>query len=213
VPTEAKAKRIEEIRTRLGQVRAAVLTEYRGLSVRDLSELRRQLRGVHAEYRVVKNRLARIAVEGSPLAPLRVHLRGPIGVVIGRRDPVAVAKTLSTFARTAPTLQVRVGVIDGQLLLPDGLRAVAELPSQAVIRAHIVGAVQGPLAQLVGLLAAAQRELAYILAQRGKGIQEPRDAGSAGSDPGPEVLSGDGQGHPADGQTTTGSAGAHAPST
>jgi large subunit ribosomal protein L10 len=168
VPTAEKAGTIEELRQRLGGATAAVLTEYRGLTVQQISELRKQLRAVSAEYRVVKNRLARVAIEGSALASLRPHLTGPIGVVIARKDPAAAAKTLQGFARTHPALQVRVGVVDGQLLDPQGLKAVADLPSRDVLRAQMVGAIQGPLAQLVSLLQAPQRELAYILAERGK---------------------------------------------
>jgi ribosomal protein L10 len=168
VPTQAKAERIDELKARLADAQAAVLTEYRGLTVRQISELRRQLKGAAAEYRVVKNRLARIAIEGSPLAPLRKHLTGPSGLVIMRRDPVAATKTLTAFAKTNPALTVKVGVIDGQLLEPKDLRAVADLPTREVLRSQIVGAVQGPMAQLVGLLMASHRELAYILAERGK---------------------------------------------
>jgi large subunit ribosomal protein L10 len=168
VPTEEKAGTIEELRQRLGGATAAVLTEYRGLTVQQLSELRKQLRAASAEYRVVKNRLARVAIEGSALATLRPHLSGPIGVVIARKDPAAVAKALQGFAKTHPALQVRVGVVDGQLLDAQGLKAVADLPPRDALRAQVVGAVQGPLAQLVGLLQAPQRELAYILAERGK---------------------------------------------
>jgi large subunit ribosomal protein L10 len=168
VPTAAKAETIDALRRRLEGATAAVLTEYRGLTVQQLSDLRKQLRAASAEYRIVKNRLARIAVEGSPLAPLRPHLSGPTGMVIGRRDPAAVAKALQGFARTNPALQVRVGVVDGQLLEPPALKAVAELPSREILRGQLVGALQGPLAQLIGLLQAPQRELVYVLAERGK---------------------------------------------
>ncbi|MGH7267353.1 MAG: 50S ribosomal protein L10 [Candidatus Rokuibacteriota bacterium] len=168
MPTPAKAESIEELRTRLSGARAAVLTEYRGLTVQQISELRKQLKSAAAEYRVVKNRLARIAVEGSPLEALRTHLIGPTGLVIVRRDPVAAARALSTFARTTPALTLKVGIIDGQVLEPKDLRAVADLPSREALRSQIVGALQGPMAQLVGLLMAPQRELAYILAERGK---------------------------------------------
>jgi large subunit ribosomal protein L10 len=169
VPTEAKVATIEDLKARVSGVRTAVLTEYRGLTVTQLSELRRQLRTVAAEYRVVKNRLAKIAIEGSPLDGLRPYLTGPVGVVISRRDPVAVAKTLSAFVRTTPNLQVKVGVIDGQLIAAADLRAVADLPSHDALRGQLVGVLQGPMATLVGLLAAPQRELAYVLAERGKG--------------------------------------------
>jgi large subunit ribosomal protein L10 len=168
VPTAEKAGTIEAFRQRLGGATAAVLTEYRGLTVQQLSELRKQLKAASAEYRVVKNRLARVAIEGSALAALRPHLTGPIGIVIARKDPAAVAKALQGFAKTNPALQVRVGLVDGQLLDPPGLKAVAELPSREALRAQVVGTIQGPLAQLVSLLQAPQRELAYILAERGK---------------------------------------------
>jgi len=168
VPTQAKADMIDELKGRLAGAQAAVLTEYRGLTVQQLSELRKQLKVAAAEYRVVKNRLARIAMEGSPLAPLQKHLTGPIGLVIVRKDPVAVARALTAFARTNPALSVKMGVIDGQLLEPKELRAVADMPSREALRGQIVGAVQGPLAQLVGLLNAPHRELVYILAERGK---------------------------------------------
>ena len=169
MPTAEKAGTIEELRKRLGGATAAVLTEYRGLTVQQISELRKQLKAASAEYRVVKNRLARVAIEGSPLASLRPHLTGPTGVVIGRKDPAAVAKALQGFAKANPALQLRVGVVDGQLLDPQGLKAVADLPSREVLRGQIVGVLQGPLAQLVGLLQAPQRGLAYVLAERGKG--------------------------------------------
>jgi large subunit ribosomal protein L10 len=89
--------------------------------------------------------------------------------VIARKDPAAVAKALQGFVKTNPALQLRVGVVDGQLLDSQGLKAVADLPTRDVLRGQVVGALQGPLQQLVGLLQAPQRELAYILAERGKG--------------------------------------------
>ena len=109
MPTAEKAGTIEELRKRLDGATAAVLTEYRGLTVQQVSELRKQLKAASAEYRVVKNRLARVAIEGSSLASLRPHLTGPIGVVIARKDPAAVAKALQGFAKAHPALQVRVG--------------------------------------------------------------------------------------------------------
>jgi large subunit ribosomal protein L10 len=168
VPTAEKADTIQAFRQRLDGATAAVLAEYRGLTVRQISELRKQLKAASAEYRIVKNRLARVAIEGSPLAPLRPHLTGPLGVVIARKDPAPVAKALQGFAKANPALQVRVGVVDGQLLDPQGLKAVADLPTREALRSQVVGAIQGPLAQLVGLLQAPQRELAFILAERGK---------------------------------------------
>lgn len=184
MPSQAKAEMIERVKARLVGATSAVLTEYRGLSVRQLSDLRKQLKAASAEYRVVKNRLARIAVEGSPLAGLQAYLKGPTGVVIGRRDPAAVAKTLAAFARVNPALQIRVGVIEGQVLDPQALKAVADLPSREALRAQLVGAVEGPLAALVSVLNAPLRELTYVLAERGQGVGSP-PAGAAAPEPVP----------------------------
>jgi large subunit ribosomal protein L10 len=168
VPTQEKIDAVEELKTRLAGATAVLLTEYRGLTVQQLSDLRKQLRAVSAEYRVVKNRLAKLAIAAPELAPVKKHLTGPTAMVVGKRDPVAVAKALHTFARTNQALVIKVGYVDGQMLEPAGLKALAELPSKERLRSQIVGALQGPLAQLVGILAAPQRQLVYILEQRAK---------------------------------------------
>ncbi len=179
MPTEAKVRAVEELRRRLEGARTVVLTEYRGLTVQQLSELRRQLRAVSAQYKVVKNRLARIAVGATELEALARHLTGPTGLVVSREDPVAVAKALNTFTRAHQALRVKAGVVEGQVLEADGLRALAELPSRDALRAQLAGALQGPLAQLVGLLTAPQRELVSVLEQRGRGAAEPDGSGGA----------------------------------
>ena len=167
MPTEAKVTAVKDLKDRLDGAKAVVLTEYRGLTVQQLSELRKQLRTVSAQYKVVKNRLARLAV-GSNLEALKKHLTGPTGLVVSKEDPVAVAKALQAFAKNNQALTIKAGYVDGQLLEPGGLKALADLPSREALRSQLVGALQGPLAQLVGLLTAPQRELAYVLAQRGK---------------------------------------------
>jgi len=173
VPTQEKVTTIEDLKTRLLGVSSVFLTEYRGLTVQQLSELRKQLRTVSAEYKVVKNRLARIAVSSSDLAALAPHLTGPTGFIIARDEPVAVAKTLQTFTRTVPALAVKAGFVEGQVLGPDELKALADLPSKAALRSQLVGVIQGPLAQLAGLLERVQGDLVYVLEQRAEGaVQE-----------------------------------------
>ena len=167
MPTQEKVETIEDLKTRLRGVKTVLLTEYRGLSVAQLSDLRKQLRSVSAEYKIVKNRLARLALS-SDLSAVGTHLKGPTGMILSREDAVAVAKTLHTFARTNTALVIKAGYVEGQMLPPDGLKALADLPSKEALRSAIVGALQGPLAQLVGLLTAPQRDLVYVLEQRGK---------------------------------------------
>ena len=163
MPTQAKVQSVEGLKERLGTAKTAVLTEYRGLTVRQLSDLRKQLKATAAEYKVVKNRLARLAVKGSPMDPLASHLTGPTGLVLTQRDPVAVAKALQAFVRANPALSIKVGFVEGKVLQPPELRALADLPSKEALRAQLVGALQGPMSQLVSLLTAPQRELVRVL--------------------------------------------------
>jgi large subunit ribosomal protein L10 len=159
---------VEELKERFAGVQTAVLTEYRGLTVRQLSDLRKQLKGAAAEYKVVKNRLAQIAIKGSPLDGLGKHLTGPTGVAYTRKDPVPVAKALQNFVRNNPALTIKVGMIEGKVLEPAALKSLADLPSKDALRAQIVGAVQGPLGKIVTLLTAVQGELARVLEARSK---------------------------------------------
>lgn len=168
MPTAEKVESLEKLRERLHGVNTAVLTEYRGLTVQQLSDLRKQLKGAAAEYKVVKNRIARLAVSETALRPLAPHLKGPIAMVLSRQDPVAVAKALQGFARTNQTFAIKAGYVDGQMLMAADLKSLAELPSREALRSQIVGMVQGAAAQLVGLLEAPHRELAYVLEQHSK---------------------------------------------
>ena len=168
MPTQAKRESVLALKERLGTAKTAVLTEYRGLTVRQLSDLRKQLKACAAEYTVVKNRLARLAVKDSPLHPVAPHLTGPTGLVLTAHDPVGVAKALQAFVRTNPALTIKVGLVDGKLLDPPEIKALADLPSKEALRAQLVAALEGPMSQLVSLLTAPQRELVQVLEARSK---------------------------------------------
>lgn len=163
-----KTESVQELRERFNGVHTAVLTEYRGLTVRQLSDLRKQLKGAAAEYKVVKNRLARIAIKDSPLDGLGKHLTGPTGVAYTKKDPVPVAKALQAFLRNNPALTIKVGIVEGKVLEPAALKSLADLPSKDALRAQIVGAVQGPMGKIVTLLTAVQGELVRVLEARSK---------------------------------------------
>lgn len=165
MPSQAKVADVERLKARLAGVKTAVLTEYRGLTVEQLTDLRRQLRPAAAEYKVVKNRLARLAVQGSPLDALGPHLKGPTGLVISKQDPVALAKVLQVFVKTNPLLQIKMGYVEGRLLQPPELRAIAELPSREVLLGQTVGAFQAPLVRFVGVLDGMLRSLVTMLDQ------------------------------------------------
>ena len=168
MPTQEKVETVEEFKSRLDGAKTVLVTEYRGLTVQQLSDLRKQLRGVSAQYKIIKNRLAKLAMTDSELSKLGPHLKGPTGMVISKEDPVAVAKALHAFAKTNQALAIKAGFVEGQVLPPAELKALSELPTKDAIRSQIIGAIQGPLAQLVGLLLAPHREIAYVLSERGK---------------------------------------------
>lgn len=176
MPTQEKQDTIEEFKGRLDGVKTVLVTEYRGLTVQQLSDLRKQLRGVSATYKIIKNRLAKLAMTDSDLSKLGPHLKGPTGMVISKEDAVAVSKALHTFAKTNQALAIKAGFVDGQILPAAELKALSELPSKEAIRAQIIGAIQGPLVHLVGLLQASPRELAFVLSERGKNA--PAEAAS-----------------------------------
>ena len=168
MPNAEKTESVAELKERFAGVQTAVLTEYRGLTVRQLSDLRKQLKGASAEYKVVKNRLARIAIKDSALDGLGKHLTGPTGVAYTRHDPVSVAKALQAFVKNNPALTIKVGVVEGKVLEAAALKSLADLPSKEALRAQLVGALQGPLSQLVTLLTAVQGQLVRVIEARSK---------------------------------------------
>ena len=174
MPTQAKVRSVEALKERLGTAKTAVLTEYRGLTVRQISDLRKQLKATASEYKVVKNRLARLAVKDSPLGPLAPHFKGPTGLVLTAQDPVGVAKTLQAFVRTNPAFTIKVGLVEGAVLEAPALKALADLPSKEALRAQLVGALQGPMSQLISLLTAPHGELVRVLRARSESAPETK---------------------------------------
>ncbi|HSB82230.1 MAG TPA: 50S ribosomal protein L10 [Candidatus Methylomirabilis sp.] len=160
-----KATSIAELREKLGSARSAVLTDFRGLSVADLTELRTLLRKSAVEYAVVKNTLAKIAVKDTTLAGLSAYLEGPTAIAISRADPVAASKVLSTWGKTRPTFSVKGGMVEGKIVGPAEIAALGDLPSREVLLARMAGAFQAPLQGLVQVLAATIRSLAVVLDQ------------------------------------------------
>ncbi len=160
-----KASSIAELREKLGAARSAVLTDFRGLSVADITDLRTLLRKSAVEYTVVKNSLARIAVRGTGLAGLAAHFEGPTAIALSRADPMAVSRVLSTWRKTRPAFVVKGGMVEGQLVGPAEIQALADLPPRDVLLARVAGAFQAPLQALANVLAGPLRALAGALDQ------------------------------------------------
>jgi large subunit ribosomal protein L10 len=159
----AKVATIDEVKTRIASSTTAVVTEYRGLTVAQISTLRRQLRTLGADYKVFKNTLVRRAIAGTDVESLSEFLVGPTAIAFVDGDVSAVAKALRDFARETPKLIVKGGVVNGKTLSMKDLSALADLPSRDVILAQIAGLLASPLRTMAGLLKAVPQNFAYGL--------------------------------------------------
>lgn len=158
-----KAAAVAELTDAFRESSAAVLTEYRGLTVAQLKELRRSLAG-NATYAVVKNTLTKIAAKQAGVDTLDPLLEGPSAIAFITGDPVEVAKSIRDFGRNHPLLVVKGGVLDGKALSADEVRKLADLESREVLLAKLAGAMKASLAQAVGLFAAPLSQAARLLA-------------------------------------------------
>jgi large subunit ribosomal protein L10 len=162
-PRPEKVAVVTEVRERLDQANAAILTEYRGLTVKDLATLRRSLRDAGGEYRIYKNTLVRFAVRDLGLTELEDLLHGPTAIAFVDGDAVGVAKALREYARTNPNLVVKGGVLGSKVMTATDTNALADLPPREVVLARLAGALAAPMQQFAGLLAAVPRNFAYGL--------------------------------------------------
>jgi len=160
---EAKQKITEDLHERLAKSVIIVLTDYKGLDVTSINDLRRKLREANIEYQVVKNTLLVRAAEDTEVAALKDHFKGPSAIAISYDDPVSPAKVLTQFAKDNKELEIKVGVLNGKVLDAQAIKALATLPSREVLLAQFLSTLNAVPTSFVRVLAEVPRSMLNVL--------------------------------------------------
>lgn len=169
---EEKSQVVDDLTASIGQATNAFLIDFKGITVPQVTELRKQVREAHSSYVVVKNTLALLALKDSPMIELREHFTGPTAVAFNNSDAVALAKTLSKFAKDVPTVTFKGALLDGKVIPATQIEAIASLPSRDELIAKLLYLMQSPIRGLVTVLSANIRNLAVVLDQIAKSKSE-----------------------------------------
>jgi len=159
-----KEKIVDFVKERMGRMTSLVLTDFRGLTVSDVTTLRDEFRKVGVEYRVVKNTLVKLAIKGTAVEPIAKYLVGPTGLAWSYEDPSAAAKVIKAFKKTNDKLQAKCGVIETEVLSAKQVDDVmATMPGKQEARAMFLATLQAPVVDLIRLLQAPGQNFAYLL--------------------------------------------------
>jgi len=178
-PRSEKIAEVQDLEQQLRSHSIVILTDYRGLTVSEIGALRAKLRDASLEYRVAKNTLLGRAAEQAGIGGLTPYLVGPTAVLFGRDEPGAPARILQEFIRQYRKLEIKGGVVEGQVLGPDGIQALATLPTKLELMAQLMGVILGPMRGLVTVLSGPSRGLVTAL----DALRKQREAASGAVPP------------------------------
>ncbi|MEW6109908.1 MAG: 50S ribosomal protein L10 [Nitrospirota bacterium] len=160
---EEKGRLITDLKEKFSRAKAVVFTDYKGMTVAELTELRSLLRKSSLEYSVVKNTLAEIASRDTEISVAADVFQGPVGVAIGFDDPVLVVKKVLEFTKTNEKLKVKGAVVEGKLFGQNEIKEIADLPSREVLLSMLAGVLQSPLSKIAGALSATVSSFGYAM--------------------------------------------------
>jgi large subunit ribosomal protein L10 len=182
---QEKSQEIERLKMILEAAPPTFVLEYRGLSVNQVSALRKKVRAVSSAYRVVKNRLALRVLRETPLKDLAGHLKGPTAIAYSTKDPAALAKALDAFTKDNQGLQIKAGYVEGRVITARDIKALADLPSREVLVARFMALLNSPMVRLLTVLKGPARGLVQVLDQIAgkKGGPEGAPGGGAPAQP------------------------------
>ncbi len=158
-----KIAKVEEIKERFLGHQVIFLTDFTGLTVEEINNLRFNLRDKGAEYRVLKNTLTLLAIKDTDYEPLGEYMTGPVAAAFTTGDPMVVAKELVAFSRQNPNLKIKGGYMEGRVLDTASVRGIAILPSREILLAKVMGAMKSPIYSLHSVLSGPYRKLVYVL--------------------------------------------------
>ncbi len=172
ISREQKEKMVADYVEKMSRSGTLILTDYRGLSVAQITELRQTLRELNGEFQVVKNSLFERALGEAGVAIPTDQLQGPVAVGYCLGDAPPIAKALTDFAKQTEILAIKGAIVGSSILGPEGVKGLADLPPREVVLAQLLGSVQGPMSNLVGTITAPLRELVQVLQARSEQGQE-----------------------------------------
>ncbi len=160
---QEKKQVITDLKEKLGKARSVVFTDYKGMTVAEMTDLRRMLNSSSVDYSVVKNTLARLASQGTSVSVAVDAFKGPVGIAIGYDDPVLAVKQVLAFGKTNEKLKVMGAVVEGQMYGLQDLKAISALPSREVLLSMLAGTLQAPMSKLARALSATVTSFAYAM--------------------------------------------------
>ena len=165
---EQKATEVSELQEQIGKAHNAFLIDFKGITVPQVTELRKQVRDTNSGYVVVKNTLALIALKDSPIIAMKEQFTGPTAIAFNDKDAVVLAKALTKFAKDVPAVQFKGALLNGQVVPASQIQAIATLPSREELVSKLLYLMQSPIRGLVTVLQANIRNLAVVLDQIAK---------------------------------------------